>query len=85
MYCVYILQSLVDSRTYVGYTDNFERRFKQHNSGKSKSTKYRAPFRLLFREEFNNSIDAMKRELWWKSGEGRRKLKDYFDTHSLMP
>jgi len=78
MFTVYILQSLKDNKTYIGYTNNFERRFKEHNSGKSKSTKYRAPFKLIFKEEFENSIDAKKRELWWKSGAGRRKLKEYF-------
>ncbi|MCL5095389.1 MAG: GIY-YIG nuclease family protein [Patescibacteria group bacterium] len=79
MFIVYVLQSLKDNKTYVGYTDNFERRFKQHNSGKSKSTKNRAPFKLLFEEEFENSVEAKKRELWWKSGIGRKKLKEYFD------
>jgi len=79
MYIVYILQSLKDNKTYVGYTDNFERRFKQHNSGQSKSTKHRAPFRLLFIEEFDDRKIAKKRELWWKSGAGRRKLKEKFN------
>ncbi|RJQ26535.1 hypothetical protein C4577_03200 [Candidatus Parcubacteria bacterium] len=46
MYYVYILQSLKDNKTYVGYTDNFERRFEQHNSGRSKSTKHRSPWFL---------------------------------------
>jgi len=79
MFTVYILQSLKDDRSYVGYTNNFEKRFQQHNSGKSKSTKYRAPFKLLIKEEFENSVEAKKRELWWKSGVGRRKLKEYFN------
>ena len=78
MYTVYILQSLKDSKTYVGYTDNFERRFKQHNSGQVKSTKFRLPFKLFFKEEFETSVEARKRELWWKSGAGRRKLAELF-------
>jgi len=78
MFCVYVLQSLKDLRTYVGYTNNFKRRLKQHNSGLVKSTKHRTPFRLLFQENFNTSQEAKKRELWWKSGAGRRKLKEYF-------
>lgn len=78
MYVVYILQSLEDGKTYVGYTNDFERRFKQHNSGKSKSTKRRAPFKLLFKEEYTSNIIARRREIWWKSGAGRRKLKEYF-------
>lgn len=80
MYYVYILQSLIDSRTYIGYTDNLERRIKQHNSRKSKSTKYRAPFKLLFNEEFDNISEAKQRELWWKSGIGRKRLAEYFSN-----
>ena len=76
---VYIIQSLKDQRTYVGYTDNFDRRFKQHNSGLVKSTKHRIPFKLLFKEEFNTSLEAKKRELWWKSSSGRKKLKEFFN------
>jgi len=79
MFTVYVLQSLKDFKTYVGSTDNFERRFEQHNSGRSKSTKNRSPFKLLFKEEFQNSAEAKKREIWWKSGAGRRKLKEYFE------
>ena len=78
MFTVYILQSLKDFRTYVGSTNNFARRFKEHNSGKAKSTKSRLPFKLLFKEEFESGLDAKKRENWWKSGAGRRKLKEYF-------
>jgi len=78
MYTVYVLQSLKDKKTYIGYTNNFNRRLKEHNSGKAKSTKYRAPFKLLFKEEFKSLEEAKKRELWWKSGTGRNKLKEYF-------
>lgn len=80
MYFVYILQSQKDNRTYVGSTDNFERRFKEHNSGRSKATKHRAPFILLFKEVYDSREEAKKREMWWKSGAGRRKLKEYFEN-----
>src|SRR3989338_11391291 len=79
VFTVYILQSLKDKKTYVGYTDNFERRLEQHNSGMSKSTNHRTPFKLLFKEEYKNITEAKKREIWWKSGAGRRKLKEYFN------
>lgn len=78
MHFIYILQSLKDKRTYVGYTDNVERRLIQHNSGYVRSTKHRIPFKLLFVEEFKTSKEAKRRELYWKSGVGRRKLKEYF-------
>jgi len=79
---VYILQSLKDNRTYIGSTSDFTRRLKQHNAGQVKSTKYRTPFKVLFIEEFETLGEARNRELWWKSGVGRRKLKNYFNNLS---
>jgi putative endonuclease len=76
----YILQSLKDNRTYVGSTNNFARRFEQHNAGRVKSTKHRIPLKVLFTEEFETLAEARKREIWWKSGVGRRKLKEYFNN-----
>lgn len=78
---VYVLRSIKDKRTYVGSTDNFQRRLHQHNSGKVTSTKHRAPFQVLFTEEFEILEEARKRELWYKSGAGRRKLKEYFNSN----
>lgn len=79
MFYVYILQSLKDKRTYVGYTYEINQRLDKHNSGQVKATKNRRPLKLLFTENFKTEKDAKKRELWWKSGAGRRKLKEYFD------
>lgn len=79
---LYVLLSLKDNRTYVGSTNDFERRLKLHNSGRVKSTKHRIPFEVLFTEEFETIQEAKKRELYYKSGAGRRKLKEYFDKNS---
>jgi putative endonuclease len=78
MYIVYILQSLKDKKTYVGYSGDFERRFKEHNSGRVRATKHRRPLKVLFTEEFETETEAKRRELYWKNGGGRRKLKKYF-------
>jgi len=78
MFYVYILQSLKDGKTYVGYTYEIEQRLKKHNLGQVRSTKYRRPLKLLFVEKFETEKEAKKRELYWKSGAGRRKLKEYF-------
>lgn len=78
MYYTYILQSQKDKRTYAGYTKDFEERFKKHNSGQVKSTKYRRPFDILLLEEFQTLAEAKHRELWWKSGRGRIELKKLF-------
>lgn len=80
MYYVYVLRSLKDNRTYVGYTDNVERRIVEHNAGRSIATKHRRPFTVVLTEEFSTIAEAKKRELYWKSGGGRRKLKQYFNN-----
>lgn len=78
MFFVYILQSLKDFRTYTGFTSNVEERLHQHNTGQVKATQYRGPFKILFTEQFTTSAGAKKRESYWKSGAGRRKLKEFF-------
>lgn len=79
MFFVYILQSLKDHKTYTGFTNNVEERLHQHNTGQVKATQFRRPFKILFTEQFQTIAEAKKRELYWKSGAGRRKLKEYFN------
>ena len=71
-YYVYIIQSQKDKSLYIGYTSNLKKRFKEHNSGKSKATKPFRPYKLIFYEAFLNRVDAKHREEYLKSGYGRR-------------
>ena len=80
MYKVYILQSLKDLRTYVGYTIDIQKRLSEHNSGKVDATENRRPLKVLFTENAISLSDAKHRELYWKSGGGRRRLKIFFKT-----
>jgi putative endonuclease len=75
MYTVYVLKSSRDNKTYIGCTKNFENRLKEHNYGEVKSTKYRRPFVLWYKEEFANRYDAFKREHHFKTSWGRRQLR----------
>lgn len=79
MYSTYILYSEKCKRTYVGYSVNVTKRLKEHNQGNTTSTKNIRPFILLFKEAFKTKTEAKKRERYWKSGAGRKKLKDYFN------
>lgn len=79
LFYIYVLQSQKDLRTYTGYTENVDRRLKEHNAGKVKATQYRTPFKLLFTEQFPSKKEAKQRELWWKSSIGRKKLKELFE------
>jgi putative endonuclease len=78
MFYLYILQSLKDKRTYVGHTADIERRLWEHNSGRVLATKNRQPLKILKVETCATLSEAKKRELYWKSGAGRNKLKEFF-------
>jgi len=75
MFFIYVLKSSKDNNLYIGFTNNLDRRIKQHNFGKVKSTKHRAPFILFYKEEFQTKEEAVKREKHLKSGSGREFLK----------
>lgn len=75
MYYIYVIQSLKDKKLYIGYTNNLQRRFEEHNAGRNEVTKGRKPFRLLYYEACIQKGDALKRELQLKTGFGREYLK----------
>ncbi|HEC20969.1 MAG TPA: GIY-YIG nuclease family protein, partial [Candidatus Peregrinibacteria bacterium] len=77
MFTVYILYN-PQQRTYVGFSDNFKERLKEHNNihGKKRGwTRLKGPWRLLHKEEFKNKTEALKREKELKTGKGRDFIK----------
>jgi len=62
MFSVYILKSKKDGKLYIGSTNNLVRRLKEHNSGKSASTKDRRPFVLIYCEAYFREEEARTRE-----------------------
>ncbi|MEK7465611.1 MAG: GIY-YIG nuclease family protein [Patescibacteria group bacterium] len=62
MFFVYVLKSIKDDQWYTGSTNNLKRRIVEHNSGKSRSTKFRLPFTLIYYEAYISEKDAHKRE-----------------------
>ena len=75
-FIIYAIRSEVDGRIYVGFTGNIERRLKEHNSGKTKSTKGYRPWKLVYTEEVDTRLEARKREKYLKSGIGKEFLKN---------
>jgi putative endonuclease len=74
-YCVYVLQSQKDLLLYHGFTTNIERRITEHNSGKTISTSKRKPLNLVYCELFISKKDAIRREKYFKTTQGKRMLK----------
>jgi putative endonuclease len=76
MYYTYAIKSIDRNYIYVGLTDNPERRVRQHNNCKEKTTRAFAPFNVILIEKHESRIDARKREKYLKSGCGKEYLKN---------
>ena len=74
-YCVYILYSEVDHQLYAGFTINLIKRVDQHFKGEVLSTAHRRPLQLIFCEYYLNKGDAIRREKYFKTSQGKRALK----------
>ena len=75
-YYTYILKSKKDNKLYTGFTNNLRKRLLQHNTGKSTYTKGRGPFEVIYYEACLLEEKARSRELYLKSGMGKRYLKN---------
>jgi len=73
---VYVLQSDLDKKFYTGITQDLMKRIEEHNSGISKATKARVPFKLVYYEFCLNHKDAMKRERYLKTTWGKRYINN---------
>jgi len=80
MFYVYILKSQKDNKLYVGYTKDLKERIKWHLEGKSQSTKWRLPIELIYYEAYKDKSDAIKREIFLKSGRGREVIKKQLEN-----
>jgi len=73
-YYTYVLASIDYQMLYIGYSENVQKRLASHNAKENTATKPYAPYELVFYEAFLNKRDALNREVYLKSGWGRRSL-----------
>ena len=81
MYYTYVLQSEKDGKSYVGFTENLELRFEQHDKGLVQSTKHRRPLLLVYYEVCLCREDATRREKYLKSFHGKMFLKNRLKSY----
>lgn len=86
MFYVYILQSEIKNRLYIGKTADLKRRLKEHNSGQNVSTKSYMPWKLILYEAYIKRSDASRREKYLKTTQGHqaihRMLRDYLEEYN---
>ena len=75
MYYVYVLKSLKNNFLYVGSCEDVDIRIKRHNTGKVKSTKAYRPWILMETRNFSSRSDAVKEELFLKTGQQKELLR----------
>ncbi|MBI2610154.1 GIY-YIG nuclease family protein [Candidatus Giovannonibacteria bacterium] len=80
MFAVYILQSQLNKKYYVGFTSNIFDRVNHHNSGANKSTRSGRPWKLIYKEYFSHKKSAWLREKQIKSYKGGEAFKKLLDT-----
>ncbi len=71
MYYIYILYSSKSRDFYYGYTENLQKRFREHNQGLSKATAPYKPWQLVFYGAFENMKKVKDFELYLKTGSGK--------------
>lgn len=81
---VYVLESIKDSKRYIGFTTDLKTRLRTHYQGQSFATKSRLPMKLIYAEVCTNEEDARRREEYLKTTRGRRflakRLKSYYQS-----
>jgi len=76
MFYVYVLKSKTSGKWYTGSTNDLRKRLRQHNNGQSTWTKRGILWEVIYYEACLNEEDARSRELYLKSGMGKRYLKN---------
>ncbi len=83
MYFVYVIRSEKDGRFYVGLCKDIDKRIREHNIGKTFSTKGYRPWKLFFTESYETLDLARKREKYLKGGSGKEFIKNKWPRSSI--
>jgi len=75
MYYTYILISKKDRKFYIGCTGDLKQRIKEHQQGKVISTRNRRPLNLICYEAYQFKKEALRREKFLKSSDGKKDLR----------
>ncbi len=77
MYWVYILESEIYKKYYIGQTEDLEARLERHNKGRNISTRAYVPWKLKWWKEFGTRSEAVKMETRLKSIKKRDNIEKF--------
>jgi len=84
MYFVYIIESVITGQYYYGHSDHIERRLNEHNSGKSRYTKGKGPWRLLISVSFETRSEARRTEKKLKNMKSRKRVMEWIRKQRVV-
>ncbi len=85
MFNVYVLRSVSTHKLYIGQTNDLTRRLSEHVAGIARYTRGRGPWEVVYVEEYKTRSEAMEREQFLKSGQGRQILKNMLNGRAGPP
>jgi len=85
MWYVYAIYSKSFNRIYVGMSEEPERRLKEHNKRKVKSTRPYVIWKIVMKKEAGTSKEARRLEKYYKSAAGKRRIKKIIESLGSLP
>ena len=83
MYSVYIIESLQDNSFYIGSTEDKDRRLNEHNYGRTRYTKNKRPWKIVFFENYETREEAVRRERYLKRQKSKIYIKKLIKSRSF--
>lgn len=80
---LYILQSEINSRYYIGSTIDLERRLNEHNEGKTPSTRLTRPFKLVFFKKYETIKEARMTEYKLKKKKSKLIIEKIIESGKI--
>jgi len=72
----YILESEETRKLYIGQTSDIDKRLMRHNSGQSRYTKGKGPWKLLYSVSFETRTEAILMEKKLKAFKNPKKIRE---------
>ncbi len=83
MYFVYVLESALSGKYYIGQTNNLKDRLNSHNNNKVTSTRNRGPWSIKFTKSLSSRAEAIALEAKLKSWKKRKAVDRWGTANSL--
>ncbi|NJN42648.1 MAG: GIY-YIG nuclease family protein [Flammeovirgaceae bacterium] len=80
---IYILQSLTTEKWYYGFTENLEQRLHDHQSNRSRYTRFKGPWKLIFKRTFEDKSEALRFEKHIKKSKNKLYLRSAYSEYFL--